>query len=167
MFARLTKVSLLALAFSGVAFVQAQAEFRDDQIIDNIGDDGIEAVASRLGLRYEELGMGGNQLGRGRYAFNVSVPDAGNEGGPIRADRRKQALTLTYSSSREGFSAIAIQSWNADWSHHVSTAEAVSGTARLTAKLFLADGVTFRTVLEHVRRFHREIGAFENSLGHH
>ena len=34
----------------------------------------------------------------------------------------------------------------------------------LNAKLFLVDGMTFRTVLEHVRRFDQEIRAFEANL---
>ena len=158
------KTFLLVLTLFAVVLAQAQAQFRDDQVIRDLGDNGVEAIASRLGLRYTELGMGNNQLGRGRYTFDIGAPDAGDEGGPVRPDPRQQALTLSYSSSRKHFPSAAIRAWNADWSRHFSNADAEYGTANLTAKLFLADGMTFRTVLEHVRRFDHEIRIFEASL---
>ena len=162
------KAFLLSLVLVGTALTQTRAQFRDEQIINDIGDDGVAAIAGRLGFRYEELGMGNNQMHHGRRVFCVSVPDAGNESGPpTPAERRKQALILTYSASGENVPAAVIHAWNAAWSSHFSAADAEGGTISLNAKLFLVDGVTFRTVLEHVRRFDQEITAFEASLKHH
>lgn len=152
----------LPLVFLLLSLALAQAQFRDGQVINDIGDGEVAAIASRLKLRYKELGMGNNQLGSGTHVFSVSVPDAGNEWGPTpMAERRKQTLSLVYSSSRKGFAPKTIQEWNSVWSRHFSTAESDPGGSSLTAKLFLVDGVTFRTVLEHVRRFSQEIKEFE------
>lgn len=166
------KLLLLALLYFSVAPACARAEaFRDDQIIHDLGDDGIQAIASRLGLRYDERGMGINELGRGRYAFEAMAPGWGCGNGLTPAQQRKWAATpkplvLAYYSTRKSTSESAVNAWNADSWRHISVACFRDGNASLSATLFVAHGITFQSVLEYFRRFTREIREFEAHLKH-
>ncbi len=147
--------------------VPARAEFRDGQIIYDIDALGLDAIAKRLGLHFEEHGMGIYELWRG-YHFHAYEPHWGCFVGASRAQLRKLAtkprpLILRYKSVKKHLSPAAISDWNSGSWGHISVARSeLNGTAAsLEATLFLTHGVTFRTVLEHLRRFDREIREFE------
>jgi hypothetical protein len=119
-------------------------------------------VARRVGLRFEERGMGSFGLGSGRRQFEAMAFSGGCE--PPAAARGRvaktaeQPLTLRYGWSNQRAGLAAMDAWNRD-AAHISAA----GSDGLRATLYLEHGVTLRTVEEHLRRFAREIEAFENN----
>lgn len=136
----------------------------DERVLYDLSPTDLHDIARRLRIRFTERGMGCFDLGSGRRSIFAALPSGPCEPVP-RSDRPPEStLSLSYSSSQRRVSLAAVNSWNRAFGRQVSTATLSEDAASLGSVLVVEQGVTFRTALDHVRRFIREIDGFEKHL---